>query len=115
MPIGKEASKHAKKELSGKQVLLFKDNFGDEEDTYGRSLFYVHTTDGDYAKEVIEKGFGRTFFEQNQERKDEYRDVQSQASDEKKGIWGFDGYPNIDSTYFDSEVPSVKEWQKKNK
>jgi micrococcal nuclease len=115
MPVGKEASDNAKKTLGKKQVMLFKDDFGDEEDGYGRSLFYVHTTDGDYAKEAIRKGFGRTFFEQNQERVDEYRNAQSQASEEKKGIWGFKGYPNVDEDYFNSDVRSVKEWQERNK
>lgn len=115
MPVGQEASDHAKKSLGGKQVLLFKDSFGDEQDTYERSLFYVHTTDGDYAKNMIKKGFGRTFFEQNQTRVDEYRDAQDQASDKKEGIWNFEGYPNVNENYFNSDVPSVKQWQERNK
>lgn len=115
MPVGKEASGNAKKELGNKQVILFKDSVGDETDTYGRSLFYVHTTNGDYAKNAIKKGYARTFYEEDQDRLEEYRKAQEGASKKKKGIWNFEGYPNIEEDYFNSDVPSVREWQKQNK
>lgn len=114
MPVGQEASKYAKDTLSNQKIILFKDGYGDEKDMYERQLAYVHVGGMDFAKSVIEKGYGRTFFEQNQERLEEYKDAQRQASERKEGIWAYEDYANPEGRNYDPFVRDVREWRRSN-
>ena len=93
---GAEASEYAKLLLTGTQVLLTNDSSQDTRDKYNRLLAYVELPDGrDFGQVMIADGYAYEYtYHGNAYRKQSvYKNTQSIAQNEKKGLWA-DGICN---------------------
>ncbi|MHA6489141.1 thermonuclease family protein [Bacillus cabrialesii] len=86
-PYGKEASAFSKKTLENQSVYLEYDQ--EKRDKYDRLLAYVFLKDGtSFNKILLEKGYARlAVFPPNIKYKDEYKQAEEAAKNEKIGIW----------------------------
>ncbi|MEC0285543.1 thermonuclease family protein [Bacillus subtilis] len=86
-PYGKEASAFSKKTLENQSVYLEYDK--EKRDKYDRLLAYVFLKDGtSFNKILLEKGYARlAVFPPNIKYKDEYKQAEEAAKNEKIGIW----------------------------
>lgn len=90
--FGIEASNKAKKLLSGKNVILEKDETQDERDKYGRLLLYVYLEDGTFFnKWMIENGYGHEYTYNIPYRyQAEFKNAEKYARENKLGLWADD-------------------------
>jgi micrococcal nuclease len=86
---GKEASDETKRLLTGKSVRLKLNPNREEKDRYGRYLAFVYLDEVMVNQLLLEKGFAREYtFGKAYLYQREFRDVESQAKQGKKGLWG---------------------------
>lgn len=90
--FGTEASKKAKEILSGKMVMLEKDETQGELDRYNRLLRYVYLEDGtSFNKLMIEEGYAYEYTYNTPYRyQTEFKAAQQLAEKEKRGLWAPD-------------------------
>lgn len=87
--FGKEASNETKKLLKGKSVRLKLNPNREEKDRYGRYLAFVYLDELMINKSLLEDGFAREYtFGKAYMFQKEFREVESQAKEYKKGLWG---------------------------
>lgn len=98
-PWGREARKHLKKLLSGASVRLETDVV--KRDRYGRLLAYVWTTGGRFINlEMIKDGYAVLYtIPPNVKHADMLRNAQSEARENKTGIWGKNGLKKLPRHY----------------
>jgi micrococcal nuclease len=90
--FGIEASKKAKEILSGKMVMLEKDETQGELDKYNRLLRYVYLEDGtSFNKLMIKEGYAYEYTYNTPYRyQAEFKAAQQKAEKEKRGLWAND-------------------------
>lgn len=89
--FGKEASDFTKSLLTDARVLLEADPQADERDVYGRLLRNVITETGiDVSATLIAEGYAYAYtsFPMDPVRKKQLIDLESQAKEAKRGLWG---------------------------
>ncbi len=96
--FGPEASKKGKELLLGKKVYLEKEAAKGNYDQYGRVLSYARfptensgfPMENTYNEYMIENGYAReyTFNKERYKYQKEFKDAQTKAKKEKKGLWG---------------------------
>ncbi len=88
--FGKEASDKAKELLTGKKVIIEKDETQDEYDKYNRLLAYIYLEDGTfYNKYMIEEGYAYEYtYDVPYKYQQEFKEAQKKAQELKKGLWG---------------------------
>ncbi|MFP3091343.1 thermonuclease family protein [Treponema sp. TIM-1] len=85
--FGKEASNFTREGLLGKSVYLAFD--WDLRDRYGRLLAYIYTGDGRcFNAFLIREGYGFAYTRFPFQFMEEFRTLERQARDEKRGLWG---------------------------
>jgi micrococcal nuclease len=85
--FGKEASEFTRGRLLGKAVLLAFD--WDLRDRYGRLLAYIYTPGGTcHNAALIREGYGHAYTSFSFQFMDEFRALEQQARQEKRGLWG---------------------------
>ncbi|WP_409295459.1 thermonuclease family protein [Peribacillus sp. SCS-26] len=94
-PFGKEASQYTTASLMAREVLLELD--AEERDQYGRLLAYVWQGDVLFNEILIREGFARTaVYPPNTKYVDQFRKVENDARQSKKGIWSIEDYAQED-------------------
>jgi len=84
--FGKEASAFTRDRLFGKPVLLAFD--WDLRDRYGRLLAYIYTPGGEcHNAALIREGYGHAYTIFSFQFMDEFRALEQQARQEKRGLW----------------------------
>ena len=83
---GKEASEFTSNFTSTGNVSLDTDPMADRRGAYGRLLAYVEKDSEVLGKRLLEEGYARVY-ESNFTRLEEYRELQSKAKTEEKGLW----------------------------
>jgi micrococcal nuclease len=85
--FGKEASAFTRDRLLGKPVLLAFD--WDPRDRYGRLLAYIYTPDGTcHNAALVREGYGHAYTRFSFQFMDEFRALEQQARQGKRGLWG---------------------------
>jgi micrococcal nuclease len=85
--FGKEASAFTRDRLFGKPVLLAFD--WDLRDHYGRLLAYIYTTGGEcHNAALVQEGYGHAYTRFSFQFMDEFRSLEQQARQGKRGLWG---------------------------
>ena len=89
--MGKAASKFTKSLVDGKRVRLEFD--AEKRDRYGRLLAYVYLPDGRMLNgELLREGYAQMYtFPPNVKHVDIFRELQKEAREESRGLWG-DGF-----------------------
>lgn len=85
---GKEASAFTKKELTGKEVIMFADV--EDKDRYGRLLRYVFlkTSDTMFNEILVREGYANiATFPPNVTYADTFRKLEKEAREKKRGLW----------------------------
>ena len=83
---GKEASAFTKRMCEGKRVLLEYDQT--RRDKYGRLLAYVYLEDGTFINaEIIKQGYGHAYTKFPFKHMEEFREYESEARENKRGLW----------------------------
>lgn len=87
--FGNEASEKAKSILTNQYVELESDPTQSDKDIYDRLLRYVFLKDGtNFNKMMIEEGFAFEYtFEQPYKYQQEFKDAESEAKNNYKGLW----------------------------
>ncbi len=86
---GKEASDKTKEILTGKTVRLKLNPDREEKDKYGRFLAYVYLGDIFVNRFLLQEGYAREYtFGTPYMYQREFREIQKQAKDVQKGLWG---------------------------
>ncbi len=84
---GKEASDFTKKRLDKKTVWIEPDKGG--RDQYGRMLGFVWCEDGTcHNATLIREGYAHAYTRYPFDRMDEYKRLEREAKDAKRGLWG---------------------------
>jgi micrococcal nuclease len=87
--FGLEASEFTGKQLAGKDVYLAFD--WDLRDNYGRVLAYIYTENGRCFNAVlVQEGYGRALLTHDFQFKNEFRSLQQDAKNKKRGLWSED-------------------------
>ncbi len=87
-PGGEEAKARARELLGSGPIRLETDATADDRDGYGRLLRYVRLSDGrDLGRTLIEEGYARAYRRFTYSRKKEYLSHESQAREERRGLW----------------------------
>jgi micrococcal nuclease len=85
--FGKEASAFTRSRLLGKGVYLAFD--WDLRDHYGRLLAYIYTGDGGcFNADIIREGYGHAYTSYPFQFMDEFRRLEQDARNGKRGLWG---------------------------
>lgn len=86
-PFGREASAFTKRITEGKTVRL---EYGRQRrGKYGRILAYVYLEDGTFLNaELIKQGYGTLFRKFPFKYRDEFKQYELEARENKKGLWG---------------------------
>lgn len=110
---GKEASDFTKKMLTGKKVRLEYDVT--EKDRYGRLLAYVYLEDGTFYNELLlREGYAQIMtIPPNVKYADRFLEVQRQARDAGKGLWGLD--PNSNGEQKSTDASNKEQAKEKEK
>ena len=84
--FGREASAFTKRLLEGRRVRLEYDR--ERTDRYGRTLAYVHLTDGTFANaEIIRRGYGHAYTRFPFRHLDRFRQLEREARSAGRGLW----------------------------
>lgn len=83
--FGKEASNYTKAQLSGQVVQLEYDLT--KRGKYGRLLAYIHLEERHFNAELVRKGFAFAYLKYPFQYREEFRQLQLQAEQEKVGMW----------------------------
>ncbi|MFM2381515.1 MAG: hypothetical protein RLZZ76_282 [Candidatus Parcubacteria bacterium] len=85
--FSREATKRNTELVEGNEVRLVSDH--EDEDKYGRLLRYVYVGDVFVNQTLIEEGYAKKLsIYPNTEHAAEFARIQSEAKEEKKGLWG---------------------------
>ena len=86
--LGKLASDYVKGFVEGKKVKLVKEPNYQDKDQYGRLLRYVYLQDGTFVNaRIIKDGYGQVYESFPISKLDEFRKLQKEARDNKRGLW----------------------------
>lgn len=98
--FGVEASNKAKEILSGKNVILEKDDSQGERDKYGRLLLYVYLEDGTlFNKWMINNGYGHEYtYNIPYKYQTEFQNAEKYARENKLGLWADDACVNVNTS-----------------
>ncbi len=90
--FGREASSFTRKMVQGKRVRLEFDQANSKighKDRYKRTLAYVFLEDGTFLNaEIIKQGYGFAYTRFPFKYLDEFRRLEREAREQKKGLWG---------------------------
>lgn len=87
--FGKVASAFTKQLIGSQNVRLEADPLNTNRDRYNRLLRYVYLPDGRLVNaEIIRQGYGFAYLGFPFTKSDEFRDLQSQARQDNRGLWG---------------------------
>ena len=84
--FGKEASDYTKSRLLNQKVFLAFD--WDLRDRYGRLLAYIYDEKGCFNAELVRQGYGFAYTRYAFQFADEFRALERQARQDKRGLWG---------------------------
>jgi endonuclease YncB( thermonuclease family) len=86
--FGKTAAAHTKAVLEGKDVRLAPDPEDQDRDKYGRLLRYIYLPDGTLVNaELIKDGYGFAYVVFPFEKLDQFRQLESDARQNNRGLW----------------------------
>jgi len=86
---GAEASKEAKRLLSGQIVVFSADNTQGKRDKYDRLLGYIELPDGrDFGEQMIQQGFSKEYtYASSYVNQSRYQEAEAFARQNKNGLW----------------------------
>jgi endonuclease YncB( thermonuclease family) len=86
---GKTASAFTKQLIGSKSVRLEADPLNTNRDRYKRLLRYVYLPDGTLVnRELIKQGYGFAYLSFPFSKSDEFRNLQTEARQNNRGLWG---------------------------
>ena len=86
---GAEASSYMKTILNGQWVAVETDSKTNDRDKYGRLLRYVLLDGRDLGHEMVSKGYAKEYtYDVAYDKQAQYRSAQSEAKNNKAGMWG---------------------------
>ncbi|CAN5593761.1 hypothetical protein BH10BAC5_BH10BAC5_07350 [soil metagenome] len=86
--LGKLSTEYVKSFLEGKKVKMIKEPNYQDKDQYGRLLRYVYLQDGTFVNaKILKDGYGQVFESFPFSKIDEFRKIQKEARENKKGLW----------------------------
>ncbi|OUB37987.1 thermonuclease [Bacillus thuringiensis serovar palmanyolensis] len=93
MPLADEAREFLKNKLKGKEVTLVYDK-GDSKDKFNRELAYIFVDGKCIQTELLREGLAivRYVKESNTALYDEFKQAESEARSQRKGVWAIDDY-----------------------
>ncbi|PGO53107.1 thermonuclease [Bacillus thuringiensis] len=93
MPLADEAWEFLKNKLKGKEVTLIYDK-GDSKDKFNRELAYIFVDGKCIQSELLREGLAivRYVKESNTALYDEFKQAESEARSQRKGVWAIDDY-----------------------
>lgn len=87
--FGQAASNFTKQLIGKSNVRLEADPTNSNRDRYQRLLRYVYLPDGTLVNaEIIKQGYGFAYLSFPFTKSDEFRDLQTKAREDNKGLWG---------------------------
>lgn len=87
--FGKAASEFTKTTIGTNPVRLEADPTNQNRDRYGRLLRYVYLPDGRLMNaEIIKQGYGFAYLGFPFQKSDEFRQLQTEAREANRGLWG---------------------------
>lgn len=102
--FGKEASNQMKQIVEGKVVRLETDPTQGDRDKYDRLLRYVYVNDQDVGAMMISEGYAFSYRKYPVSRIDEYNQLETEARENKRGLWADDSCAgNVEPT---PEIPT---------
>jgi micrococcal nuclease len=105
--FGKEASEFLSKTLSGKKVRLEYDQ--NPKDKYQRTLAYLFLEDGTFVNAlIIKEGYGFAYTRFPFKHLEEFRNLERQAREQKKGLWANQAEVAKRTTSQKPNAPSAK-------
>ncbi len=91
-PYGREASDYTKSQLNDQSVGLEFDV--EKRDRYGRLLAYVWLGDQMFNEILLTEGYAQlATYPPNVKYVDRFTDIQKEARDQNRGLWGIDDLP----------------------
>jgi micrococcal nuclease len=84
--IGEKATELVKQKIAGQEVEIVEDSLSDKRGSYGRLLGYIEHNQTDIGKVLLKKGYARVY-NSTFERKEEYRELETESREEREGIW----------------------------
>ncbi|MED1060525.1 thermonuclease family protein [Bacillus mycoides] len=93
MPLADEAREFLKNKLKGKEITLVYDK-GDSKDKFNRELAYIFVDGKCIQTELLREGLAivRYVKEPNTALYDEFKQAESEARSQRKGVWAIDDY-----------------------
>ncbi|PEF66730.1 thermonuclease [Bacillus cereus] len=93
MPLADEAREFLKYKLQGKEITLVYDK-GDSKDKFNRELAYIFVDGKCIQTELLREGLAiiRYVKEPNTSLYEEFKQAESEARSQRKGVWTIDGY-----------------------
>lgn len=85
--FGKEASAYLTSLVNGQLVTLERDSIGDNEDKYDRLLRYIELNGEDINGKMVKDGYAYAYTTYPFERSDQYVSYQTEARNNKVGLW----------------------------
>lgn len=87
--LGEASSEYVRELVEGKKIKLVKENNYENKDKYGRQLRYVYLEDGTLLNaKIIEDGYANVYNAANISKIDEFRKLERDARENKRGLWG---------------------------
>ncbi|GAB6425660.1 TPA: thermonuclease family protein [Bacillus cereus] len=93
MPLADEAREFLKNKLQGKEIILVYDK-GNSKDKFNRELAYIFVDGKCIQTELLREGLAiiRYVKEPNTALYEEFKQAESEARSQRKGVWTIDGY-----------------------
>jgi micrococcal nuclease len=93
MPLADEAREFLKNKLKGKEITLVYDK-GDSKDIFNRELAYIFVDGKCIQTELLREGLAiiRYVKEPNTALYDEFKQAESEARSQRKGVWAIDDF-----------------------
>ncbi len=93
MPLAEEAREFLKNKLKGKEITLVYDK-GESKDKFNRELAYVFVDGKCIQSELLREGLAivRYVKQPNTALYDEFKQAESEARSQRKGVWAIDDY-----------------------
>ena len=88
--FGAEASKKMTELVNGKKVTLILDAAQGDKDKYGRLLRYIYIGSTDIGRELVQEGYAFAYLKYPTSKTDEYKSLENQARESKRGLWAED-------------------------
>jgi micrococcal nuclease len=104
--FAREASEFTRKMAEGKRVRLQHD--WQRRDRYGRLLAYVYLEDGTFLNaEIIRQGYGFAYTKYPFRYREEFRQHEKEARENKRGLWKHKGRKSVTKSSFAIGDPKV--------